>query len=257
MSVFNDPEYKDAEEILAEMKAEQLAALQPPIMPTYYVRHPDGSYSEATPQLSAAPASAAAPAAIPAWPKTAREAIQQWDALPQAAHQPPAQDGAASQANATLEAAAQAIRDRAVGDEIFVETAVETVLSIGAASQADKWRKLTEGDHPDTTRLLDVILDNGVYRYQQEYRLIDWTAVEEWRYSHPAAEQAQAKQGEQEERDTSFEAWISASGRGHMLEKSKHGWYIDLNVTAWYAGWCGAWQAARSLPRQHITGGGK
>ena len=45
----------------------------------------------------------------------------------------------------------------------------------------------------------------------------------------------------------SFEKWVSASGRAHMLERdARHGWYIDLNVTAWFAGW----QARASLSAQ-------
>lgn len=46
----------------------------------------------------------------------------------------------------------------------------------------------------------------------------------------------------QDEREV-FEKWIAGTGRAHMLERSKQGWYIDLNVTAWWAGW----QARASL----------
>jgi len=35
-----------------------------------------------------------------------------------------------------------------------------------------------------------------------------------------------------------------------MLERSKQGWYIDLNVTAWLAGWLG--RAALSAPAQQV-----
>lgn len=41
-----------------------------------------------------------------------------------------------------------------------------------------------------------------------------------------------------------FEAWVSASGRGHMLEReTPHGWYLDLTVTAWWT----AWQESRRV----------
>jgi hypothetical protein len=40
-----------------------------------------------------------------------------------------------------------------------------------------------------------------------------------------------------------FEAWVSASGREHMLERDHpHLWYKDLTVSAWWT----AWQAALS-----------
>jgi hypothetical protein len=43
----------------------------------------------------------------------------------------------------------------------------------------------------------------------------------------------------------SFEAWITASGRGHLLElDTPHLWYKDLNVTAWWTAWQAAWQEA-------------
>lgn len=48
-----------------------------------------------------------------------------------------------------------------------------------------------------------------------------------------------------------FEQWVSASGRAHMLARdARHGWYIDLNVTAWFAGWMGraALQQAKQEP---------
>lgn len=35
-----------------------------------------------------------------------------------------------------------------------------------------------------------------------------------------------------------FEAWVSASGRAHLLERDeKHGYYKDLTVTAWWTAW--------------------
>lgn len=44
-----------------------------------------------------------------------------------------------------------------------------------------------------------------------------------------------------------FEAWITSTGRGHMLERnSPNGWYIDLNVTAWWAGWQAAIAASHA-----------
>jgi hypothetical protein len=47
----------------------------------------------------------------------------------------------------------------------------------------------------------------------------------------------------------SFEKWVSASGRAHMLERdARHGWYIELNVTAWFAGWMGRASLAQPTP---------
>jgi hypothetical protein len=41
-----------------------------------------------------------------------------------------------------------------------------------------------------------------------------------------------------------FEAWVSASGREHMLERDHpHLWYKDLTVSAWWT----AWQARAAL----------
>lgn len=62
------------------------------------------------------------------------------------------------------------------------------------------------------------------------------------------------KDGERDSR-AEFEAWVSASGRGHLLTRSNggRGWYIDLDMTAWWAGWQGGWQAARSAPRAALT----
>jgi hypothetical protein len=43
-----------------------------------------------------------------------------------------------------------------------------------------------------------------------------------------------------------FEAWVSASGREHMLERDHpHLWYKDLTVSAWWT----AWQARAALSR--------
>lgn len=49
-----------------------------------------------------------------------------------------------------------------------------------------------------------------------------------------------------DERET-FEAWVRASGRSHMLEReSEHGWYENLTITAWWT----AWQARAALAAQ-------
>jgi len=36
-----------------------------------------------------------------------------------------------------------------------------------------------------------------------------------------------------------FEAWVSASGRAHMLGRDERGWYKDLTITAWWSAWQG------------------
>lgn len=48
-----------------------------------------------------------------------------------------------------------------------------------------------------------------------------------------------------------FEAWVSASGRGHLLERDyPFDGYADLTVTAWWT----AWQASRAaLIDQPVT----
>jgi hypothetical protein len=50
-----------------------------------------------------------------------------------------------------------------------------------------------------------------------------------------------------------FKAWVSASGRAHLLEREvPHGWYIDLNVTAWWT----AWQARAAIDKGDTHAGG-
>lgn len=48
------------------------------------------------------------------------------------------------------------------------------------------WKVLSEGDKPDASRLLDVILTNGVCFIGRDYSKVDWTQVADWRYSAAA-----------------------------------------------------------------------
>ena len=63
---------------------------------------------------------------------------------------------------------------------------------------------------------------------------------------------------EQKEREA-FEAWVSASGRAHLLALDEpHGWYKDLMVTAWWTAWLAraaheaakpGWQPIETAPK--------
>ena len=56
----------------------------------------------------------------------------------------------------------------------------------------------------------------------------------------PTPPQVRAEGGEVR---AAFEAWVSASGRAHLLKRAKQGWYEDLTVTAWWT----AWKAASAV----------
>lgn len=61
-----------------------------------------------------------------------------------------------------------------------------------------------------------------------------------------AADPAQAEQASDERQ--LFEAWVTAGGRGHLLELDHpHLWYKDLTITAWWT----AWQARAALQGAH------
>jgi hypothetical protein len=50
-----------------------------------------------------------------------------------------------------------------------------------------------------------------------------------------------------EKERAAFEQWITDSGRAHVLARNERGWYIDLNTTAWWAGWLSRARYAEAL----------
>ena len=94
------------------------------------------------------------------------------------------------------------IHDRA--DAAKVEcTAAILALAIPVAAQAgqvavpeaegEPWQVLEMADQPDTDRLLDVVLTNGVMREGLSYSSIDWTQVADWRYSRAPSPAKESK----------------------------------------------------------------
>jgi hypothetical protein len=61
----------------------------------------------------------------------------------------------------------------------------------------DGWQKFTENSQINYGRLVDVVLTNGVYEYERRANQVDWTQVQDWRYSDPAVPQSGvAQEGE-------------------------------------------------------------
>jgi hypothetical protein len=57
-------------------------------------------------------------------------------------------------------------------------------------AEPEAWQVLEMSDQPDSDRLLDVVLTNGVMREGLSYAGIDWTQVADWRYSAPGTPEA-------------------------------------------------------------------
>lgn len=73
-------------------------------------------------------------------------------------------------------------------DALAADRRARADLAQGAQSvkRPGAWKFLQEDDKPDSTRLLDVILLNGVCLMDRRYEKIDWTQVADWRYAAPS-----------------------------------------------------------------------
>lgn len=71
----------------------------------------------------------------------------------------------------------------AVGEKLADEIRALAPASLPDVVMPGPWKVLADDDTPDASRLLDVILHNGVGFTNRVYSRIDWTQVANWRYS--------------------------------------------------------------------------